>query len=123
MDNAHAPDEEQATADLAAKANPPANPGGPEQNRRGTRKRKDKNQIHITRHGALSRCPLQALALRGVNTRQLRQTERSLRAELKPAGTIGAMIFDRTWNAHLRSLLVAQSSISAWRFGPGAGLF
>jgi hypothetical protein len=56
-------------------------------------------QIHVTRHGVLSRCPLQALTLRGVNSRLLRRTERSLRAELKPLGTIGETVFELNSNS------------------------
>jgi hypothetical protein len=53
----------------------------------------------VTRHGVLSRCPLQALTLRGVNSRLLRRTKRSLRAELKPLGTIGETVFELNSNS------------------------
>ena len=72
-------------------------------------------QIHVTRHGVLSRCPLQALTLRGVNSRLLRRTERSLRAELKPLGTIGETVFVK--HARHYWLLLAEGHLHRRLFG------
>jgi hypothetical protein len=71
--------------------------------------RKDKNRLHATRHGVLSRYPLEALASLGENTRNLRRIERKFREELKPSGIVGATLFDRLFSSYLRCLLAARA--------------
>jgi hypothetical protein len=71
--------------------------------------RKDKNRLHATRHGVLSRYPLEALASLGENTRNLRLIERKLREELKPSGIVGALLFDRLFSSYLRCLLAERA--------------
>jgi len=75
--------------------------------------RKDKRHLHTTRHAVFSKYPLQALARLGENVRQLRTLERLLRAELKPSGTLGAILFDRFWSCYLRCLLAARAEAVA----------
>jgi hypothetical protein len=70
--------------------------------------RADKKRLHTVRHGVLSKHPLEALAHRGENVRQLREDERRLWAELKPAGILGKMVFDKAWSAHLRCALIGS---------------
>jgi hypothetical protein len=74
-----------------------------------TATRKDKHRLHSMRHAVLSRYPLEALARGGENVRQLRNLERKLRAELKPAGVAGAILFDRLWSSYLRCLLAGRA--------------
>lgn len=73
------------------------------------RARKDKNRLHATHHGVLSRHPLQALVQSGENLRQLRRTKRLLRAELRPRGVLGEMLFDRAWCSYLRCILISRA--------------
>jgi hypothetical protein len=75
--------------------------------------RKDKRHLHTTRHAVFSKYPLQALARLGENVRHLRTLERLLRAELKPSGTLGAILFDRLWSSYLRCLLAARAEAVA----------
>jgi hypothetical protein len=77
------------------------------------RARKDKNRVHATRHAVLSRYPLEALARRGENIRQLRRIELLLRRELKPTGIVAEMFFDRAWSSYLRCLLIARTEAEA----------
>jgi hypothetical protein len=55
--------------------------------------RKDKNHFHATRHGVLSRYPLEALASLGENIRHLRRIERKFPMELKPSGFAAESMF------------------------------
>ena len=80
--------------------------------RKPRRKRKDKTHRHATRHGIVSRYPLETLERLGVNIRSLRRLERELRAELKPTGAVADCLFDQFWAAHLRCLLAAQHEAS-----------
>jgi hypothetical protein len=70
--------------------------------------RKDAKRLHITRHGILSRAPMEALVHRGVNLRELRKIERLLRVQLRPQGIFAELIFDRAWASYLRCLLIAD---------------
>lgn len=76
-------------------------------------RRKDEARLHVTRHAILSRFPLEALAALGENTRQLRKLEKKFRAELKPSGVVGELLFDRMWSSYLRCLLVARAEAVA----------
>jgi hypothetical protein len=71
--------------------------------------RKDKNRLHATRHGVLSRYPLEALANLGENTRNLRRIERKFREELKPSGILATTLFDRFFSSYLRCLLAERA--------------
>jgi hypothetical protein len=73
------------------------------------RARKDKNRLHATHHGILSRHPLQALILNGENIRELRRTKRLLHNELRPRGVLGEILFDRAWSSYLRCTLISRS--------------
>jgi hypothetical protein len=74
-----------------------------------TSTRKDKHQLHVTRHAVLSRHPLEALAGAGENIRELRRLERALRAQLQPRGIIAELLFDRCWSCFLKCLLIARA--------------
>jgi hypothetical protein len=74
-----------------------------------TRARKDKGRRHARNHGVLSRNPLEALIRLGENPRELIKIEKMLRAELKPTGTFGKILFDRAWSSFLRCLLIART--------------
>ena len=76
--------------------------------RRATRARKDAGKLHATHHGVLSRNPLAALIRLGENPRHLRKIKKMLRAELKPIGVVGEILFDRAWSSYLRCLLIAR---------------
>lgn len=82
--------------------------------------RKDKQRLHAVRHAVLSRFPLQALARLGENTRSLRRMEKALRTELKPAGMLENMLFDRLWSCYLRLLLAARAEGTALSLPRGA---
>lgn len=71
--------------------------------------RKDKNRVHATHHGILSRNALEALVRSGENVRELRRVKRLLRAELQPEGMMGEIIFDRAWSAYLRCILISRT--------------
>jgi hypothetical protein len=73
--------------------------------------RKDRGRRHVTRHLIQSRYPLEALERAGENVRSLRHLERQLRAELKPAGAVGDVLFDRFFSSYLRCLLAAKSEM------------
>jgi hypothetical protein len=79
-------------------------PGRPQR-----RARTDKGKLHARHHGVLSRNPLTALIGLGENPRHLQKIKKMLRAELKPIGTFGEMLFDRAWSSHLRCLLIART--------------
>jgi hypothetical protein len=81
------------------------NPGGAEGSRRV---RKDKNRVHTTRHGVLSRYPLETLVSLGENKRRLLKIEKNFLAELRPAGAIANAIFDKMFSCYLRCLLAAK---------------
>ena len=70
--------------------------------------RKDKGGLHARHHGVLSRNPLEALIRLGENPRELIKIEKMLRAELKPTGIFGKILFDRAWSSFLRCLLIAR---------------
>lgn len=72
-------------------------------------RRKDAGRLHAVRHGALSRCPLEALRHLGDNLKALRRMERRFRAELKPRGAVAEIVFDRFWSSYLRCLLAART--------------
>jgi hypothetical protein len=72
------------------------------------RKRADRGHLHATRHGVLSRCPLEALQKLGEDIRKIRRLERRYRESLKPVGAIGLMVFDRFWSSYTRLLLAAR---------------
>jgi hypothetical protein len=76
--------------------------------------RKDKNHFHATRHGVLSRYPLEALASLGENTRNLRRIERKFREELKPSGILATTLFDRFFSSYLRCLLAARAEAATF---------
>jgi hypothetical protein len=71
--------------------------------------REDQNHLHTTRHGVLSRHPLEALAKAGENVRALRRLEKSLRAQFQPKGLIEELMFDRAWSCLLHCLLIARA--------------
>jgi hypothetical protein len=100
-------EESNTSEQLAVETVSDAEIGCPQRRKPATRPRKDKKRLHATRHAVLSRYPLEALARRGVNIRQLRRIERMLRAELKPTGIIAEILFDRAWSSYLRCLLIA----------------
>jgi hypothetical protein len=74
-----------------------------------TRLRRDKNNLHATRHGILTRNPLEALAKSGENLRALRRAEKSLRAQFEPQGPIAGLWFDRAWSCYLHCLLISRA--------------
>jgi hypothetical protein len=71
--------------------------------------RKDKNQLHATRHGILSRYPLESLVDSGEKLRALRGLEKSLRDQFQPRGALEQILFDRAWSSLLHCLLVARA--------------
>jgi hypothetical protein len=71
--------------------------------------RGDKGKLHRRRNGLLSKHPLQVLARKGENIRDICHQERALRAELQPAGTLGKILFDRLWSSYLRCLLIDRT--------------
>jgi hypothetical protein len=81
---------------------------------RKSRSRSDRGKIHVVRHAALSKHPLECLRSLGEDTRALRSMERELWEELKPAGAIGKVLFDHFWTSHLRCLLVARMEAIAF---------
>jgi hypothetical protein len=81
----------------------------PERTPRAPRARKDKGGLHARNHGVLSRNPLEALIRLGENPRELIKIEKMLRAELKPTGVFGKLLFDRAWSSFLRCLLIART--------------
>jgi hypothetical protein len=81
----------------------------PERPPRAPRERKDKGGLHARNHGVLSRNPLEALIRLGENPRELIKIEKMLRAELKPTGAFGKILFDRAWSSFLRCLLIART--------------
>jgi hypothetical protein len=68
--------------------------------------RSDKGNLHRRRNGLLSKHPLQALARRGENIREICKQERALRHLLQPSGPLGKILFDRMWSSYLRCLLI-----------------
>jgi hypothetical protein len=68
--------------------------------------RGDKGKLHRRRNGLLSKHPLQVLARKGENIRDICRQERVLRAELRPPGALGKILFDRLWSSYLRCLLI-----------------
>jgi hypothetical protein len=68
--------------------------------------RTDKGKLHRRRNGLLSKHPLQALARRGENIREICKQERSLSQLLQPPGPLGKILFDRFWSSFLRCLLI-----------------
>lgn len=83
----------------------------PHRSTRATRPRKDQGKLHARHHGVLSRNPLEALIRLGENPRHLRKIKRMLRAELKPVGIVGEILFDRVWSSYLRCLLIARVEV------------
>ena len=71
--------------------------------------RKDKNQLHATRHGILARYPLESLLDSGENLRALRGLEKSLRDQFQPRGAFEQILFDRAWSSLLHCLLIARA--------------
>ena len=71
--------------------------------------RKDKTGLHATRHGVLSRHPLESLVKSGENLRALRRLEKSLRDHFRPRGALEQILFDRAWSSLLHCLLVARA--------------
>jgi hypothetical protein len=76
--------------------------------------RKDKNRLHATRHGVLSRHPLETLARLGENVRTLRRIERKFREALKPSGIVAELWFDRFFSSYLRCVLAARAEATAF---------
>lgn len=76
--------------------------------------RKDKNHLHATRHGVLSRYPLETLARLGENVRTLRRIERKFREALKPSGIVAELWFDRFFSSYLRCVLAARVEATAF---------
>ena len=93
----------------ASEAGSPCTAGGKSGTHTGRGARKDKNRLHATHHGILSRHPLQALASSGENIRGLRRTKQLLRAELRPGGVLGEILFDRAWSSYLRCILISRT--------------
>jgi hypothetical protein len=56
----------------------------------------------------LSRNPLESLIRLGENPRHLQKIKKMLRAELKPVGIIGEILFDKGWSAYLRCVLISR---------------
>jgi hypothetical protein len=80
----------------------------PQRPTRATRRRKDTGKLHARHHGVLSRNPLESLLRLGENPRHLRKIKKMLRAELKPVGIIGEILFDIGWSAYLRCVLISR---------------
>jgi hypothetical protein len=70
--------------------------------------RKDRGCLHAVRGSVLSRGLLHSLQRLGENVRTLRRMESGLRADLKPKGALGQLIFDQFWASVLRLILVAR---------------
>jgi hypothetical protein len=70
--------------------------------------RKDRGCLHAVRGSVLSRGLLHTLQRLGENVRTLRRMESGLRADLKPKGALGRLIFDQFWASVLRLILVAR---------------
>jgi hypothetical protein len=83
--------------------------GFSEPDRPQRRARTDKGKLHARHHGVLSRNPLTALIGLGENPRHLQKIKKMLRAELKPIGILGEILFDRAWSSYLRCLLIART--------------
>ena len=64
-------------------------------------RRTDRGRLHAMRDCA-DRGLLETLCKCGENRRSLRRMEAELRAELKPAGPLGKLLFDRFWSCVLR---------------------
>jgi hypothetical protein len=75
--------------------------------------RKDQGQLHVTRHGILSRHLLEALRTRGEDVKSIRRLERQFRASLRPTGVIANLIFDRFFSCYLRLVLAARVEANA----------
>jgi hypothetical protein len=71
-------------------------------------RRKDRACRHVVRGAILSRSLIQTLERLGENVRALRRMESELRADLKPQGALGRLLFDRFWQSYLRLILVAR---------------
>jgi len=78
--------------------------------RTGKRKgaRTDQGRLHAVRDSALSRRLLETLCRCGENRRSLRRMEAELRAELKPIGPLGNLLFGRFWSCVLRLILASH---------------
>jgi hypothetical protein len=116
-------DPESSAQLIQTSAEPPPHPpeksdsslnDGAEESQKIAVTRRDKNRLHATRHGVLSRYPLEALARLGDNVKSLRRIERRAREELKPSGIVGAMLFDRFFSSYLRSVLAARAEATAF---------
>jgi hypothetical protein len=70
--------------------------------------RKDRGCLHAVRGSVLSRGLLHILQRHGENVRTLRRFERGLRADLKPKGALGQLLFDQFWAGVLRLILVER---------------
>jgi hypothetical protein len=70
--------------------------------------RKDQGRLHAVRNSVLSRGLLETLAGFGESPRALRRIEAELRAQLKPSGPLGELLFDRFWSCVLRLILVSH---------------
>jgi hypothetical protein len=86
--------------DSEGDAPPPRDPRPP---------RGDKGKLHRRRNGLLSKHPLQVLARKGENIRDICRQELELRAELRPQGALGKILFDRLWSSYLRCLLIDRT--------------
>jgi hypothetical protein len=64
--------------------------------------RTDRGRLHARHDSPLSRGLFETLCRRGENRRSLRRMEAELRAELKPVGPLGKLLFDRFWSCVLR---------------------
>jgi hypothetical protein len=76
--------------------------------RRNGADRKDKGRLHAVRDSVLSRGLLEILTRYGENPRKLRRMEAELRADLRPAGPLGNLIYGRFWSSVLRLILGAR---------------
>jgi hypothetical protein len=83
---------------------PDAGEAGEPHRTRGRRNsgRTDRGRLHARQDAALSRGLFETLCRCGENRRSLRRMEAELRAELKPAGPLGKLLFDRFWSCVLR---------------------
>jgi hypothetical protein len=70
--------------------------------------RTDQGKPHAVRDSILSRGLLETLCRNGENRRSLRRMEAELRAELKPTGPLGNLLFSRFWSCVLRLILVSR---------------
>jgi hypothetical protein len=70
--------------------------------------RTDRGRPHAVRDSALSRGLLETLCQHGENRRSLRRMEAGLRADLKPSGPLGKLLFDRFWSCVLRLIFVSH---------------